>query len=98
MFWVMLLGFLFFSLLPCFLVWVIASKFFPQRYKLGSWQATLICLLLSFITGAILHLELEGGALSGIVAIFVFSFIWALILVFVNWILARSRKVGSLPK
>jgi hypothetical protein len=74
------------ALLPSFLFWLFVLKLIPQKYKLRPIAFTLICFILALATGFILNLELEGGALSGVVAIFAFSLLWALLLALGNFI------------
>lgn len=65
---------------PCMLVWFCSYLWLPERYKLPPYKMTALCVLLAFATGFALNLELEGGIGSGLIAILVFSFFWALIL------------------
>lgn len=83
------------ALLPCFTVWVAAFRFIPQRYRASSLKMTGICFLLSLATGFVLNIELEGGAFSGVVAVLVLSFSWALFLMLVNLCLklASNSKI-----
>jgi len=85
------------ALLPCFLFWLIALKLLPQRYKLKPILYTLICCMLTLTTGFALNLELEGGALSGVIAIFVFSLLWAFLLALANFVaqVISNRKIKS---
>lgn len=82
-FWIIIV-LTFIALLPCFIVWVTAFKFLPQQYKTTSLKMTGICFLLSLATSFVLNIELEGGALSGVAAVLVLSFLWAFLLALIN--------------
>ena len=85
---------MFIALIPCFIVWVIAFKFFPQQYRTTSLKMTGVCFLLSLAAGFVLDVELEGGALSGVVAVSAFSFLWAMFLALINFLLGKRLVVG----
>ena len=82
------------ALLPCFFIWVFAFRFLPQKYKTASLKMTIVCFFMSLGTVIALNLELEGGALSGVVAVLVFSLLWALVLALINLCL----KLASIRK
>ena len=83
------------ALLPCFIFWVAAFKFLPQQYKTTSLKITGVCFLLSLATGFALNIELEDGALSGVVAVLFFSLLWACFLILINLCLklVYTRKI-----
>lgn len=66
---------------PSWLMWLLAARFFPSNYSMPPNKMTIACVLLSFLTGASLNLELEGGIVSGLVAILVFSILWSILLI-----------------
>lgn len=86
------------SSLPCLIIWLCAYLWMPDGYKSPPYKMTLISLLLSFLTGAALNLELEGGAASGIVAMLAFSVMWAMLLIpcisFVKYL--KGRKINEI--
>jgi len=93
---VVIVGFL---LCPSFIIWWFAYLWMPANYKLPPYKMTLLCLLLSFLTGMALNFELESGAASGGVAILVLSLCWTLIMIpavtVIRYILNRSRSHGA---
>jgi hypothetical protein len=66
---------------PSLLIWSASSLWLPKWYALPPIRMTLLCLLLSFISAAILNLELESGVMSVGPLIFALSLAWSLILI-----------------
>ena len=66
---------------PSLLIWSAFSLWLPKWYVLPPIRMTLLCLLLSFISAAILNVELESGLMSVGPLIFVMSLGWSLLLV-----------------
>ena len=72
------------ALAPCFLFWFFVLKALPQKYKLKPILFTLMCFILALATAFAINLKLEGGALSGVIAVFAFSLVWAFLLAIAN--------------
>ena len=66
---------------PAWLMWLLAARWLPAKYAMSPNRMAFTCLLLSFISGALLNIELEGGILSAPVFIFVFSILWSVLLI-----------------
>jgi hypothetical protein len=66
---------------PSLLIWSASSLWLPKWYALPPIRMTLFCLLLSFMSAAILNLELESGLMSVGPLIFAMSLGWSLLLV-----------------
>ncbi len=97
MFLVGIVFLIFVMLIPCFIVWVIAFRFFPQQYRTTSLKMTGVCFFLSLAAGFVLDIELEGGALSGVVAVSAFSFLWAMFLALINFLLGKRLGRPTFP-
>ena len=86
----------FVALLPSWLMWLLAAKFLPIAYVMPPNKMTACCVLLAFVTGLLLNVELEAGALSIPVFIAVVSVLWSLLLIplciFVKCILKIKQK------
>jgi hypothetical protein len=72
------------ALMPCYFVCVVAFELIPQQYVATPLKMTVICFLLSLITGAAMDIS-PIGAPNGIVAVLVFSVLWAMLLVLINF-------------
>tara|TARA_B100000446_G_C10487750_1_gene318401 strand:+ start:67 stop:963 length:897 start_codon:yes stop_codon:yes gene_type:complete len=77
---IILAALLFLSLAPTVLIWSLTALISKKRYSLPYFKMTGICFFLSVITGAIMNLELEGGAGSAFFFIAVLSVLWSLAL------------------
>ena len=66
---------------PAWLMWLLAAKWLPAKYAMPPNRMAFVCFLLSFISGALLNIELQGGILSAPVFILVFSILWSVLLI-----------------
>jgi len=82
---------LFIAWLPTFTIWHLAKYYLSPKFIIKPLKMSLVCIGLSFATGAILNLELEGGLLSAFVAMLVLSFCWSILSLPILLVLQRSR-------
>jgi len=66
---------------PAWLMWLLAARFLPADYSMPPNKMALGCIFLSFLTAALLNVELEGGALSIPAFVVAFSVLWSLLLI-----------------
>lgn len=84
------------SLAPTLLIWSFTSLLSKNSYSLPQFKMTGICFFLSLVTGAVMNLELEGGAGSVFFFIAVVSSLWSLALLPLIYIFKiRGKSITS---
>ena len=79
---------------PVMLVLKTANNFVASEYKYRYNLFAFISVLLSFATGYLLNIELEGGILSGVVFIFFVSVFWGLALL-LGWAIYKKVAINA---
>jgi len=79
---------------PVLLALKVANNFVPDDYKYRYNLFGFISVLLSFATGYLLNIELEGGILSGVVFVFFVSIFWGLTLV-LSWSIYKKVAISA---
>ena len=69
------------AICPAWLMWLLAAKWLPANYAMPPNRMAFVCLLLAFLSGALLNIELDGGILSAPFFILVFSILWTVVLI-----------------
>ena len=83
------------ALLPSYGMWLLTNHFIPVTYRAKPRKMTFVCFVLAFLTGAILNLDLDGGAASMLSAIMFFSFFWSLLLIPVCLAINYKRRPST---
>lgn len=65
---------------PSFVIWWLAWKYLPHRYTFTPSRMTGVCMILAFLTAAILNLELKGGIITFIDSMLELTLVWTFML------------------